>query len=52
MANFVKKWVFKALSNSGLLHINFMFSSAKLSQMLGNVESGWLEVRDRLAGGA
>jgi hypothetical protein len=32
MASFFKKWVFKALSNSGLLRVNFMFSSAKLSQ--------------------
>ena len=52
MANFFKKWVYKALSNSGLLRVNFMFSSAKLSQMFGSVVSGWLEVKDRLAGGA
>jgi hypothetical protein len=32
--------------------MNFKFSSAKLSQMLGSVENGWLEVRDKLAGGA
>jgi hypothetical protein len=40
LGSFFKKCVFSALSNSCLSRMNFMFSSTKLSQILGSVESG------------